>query len=220
MIESARILHQCLLFSFVFNIYYFRFSVIVGAATGATAAAISCPMEVATVRMSNDATLPLEERRNYKGLSDVVKRIYTEEGLAAFYRGVVPFAQRAALVGVFQVATLDQFKELYASWLGQKKGSLGNVFCSAMSSGLIYSLATMPLEASKNRMASQKPDSTTGKLLYTSTLQTMRTVSANEGFLALYNGFLPYYIRCGGHTVAMFIAVQIMRDYYSGITHQ
>ena len=201
-------------------IYYFRFSVIVGAATGATAAAISCPMEVATVRMSNDATLTLEERRNYKGLSDVVKRIYTEEGLAAFYRGVVPFAQRAALVGVFQVATLDQFKELYASWLGQKKGSLGNVFCSAMSSGLIYSLATMPLEASKNRMASQKPDSTTGKLLYTSTLQTMRTVSANEGFLALYNGFLPYYIRCGGHTVAMFIAVQIMRDYYSGITHQ
>lgn len=177
-------------------------------------------MEVATVRMSNDATLPPEERRNYKGLSDVVKRIYTEEGLTAFWRGVVPFAQRAALVGVFQVATLDQFKELYASWLGQKKGSLGNVFCSAMSSGLIYSLATMPLEASKNRMASQKPDSTTGKLLYKSTLQTMKTVSANEGFLALYNGFLPYYIRCGGHTVAMFIFVQIMRDYYSGITHQ
>jgi solute carrier family 25 oxoglutarate transporter 11 len=83
-----------------------------------------------------------------------------------------------------------------------------------MSSGLIYSIATMPLEAAKNRMASQKPDKVTGNLLYTSTLQTMRIVSASEGFLALYNGFLPYYIRCGGHTIAMFISVQMMRDFY------
>lgn len=187
----------------------------VGAATGATAAAISCPMEVATVRMSNDVNLPPEERRNYKGLMDVFKRIYTEEGVSAFWRGSVPFAQRAALVGVFQVATLDQFKELYAHYFNQEKGSLANVFSSAMSSGLIYSIATMPLEAAKNRMASQKPDKVTGKLLYTSTLQTMRTVSASEGFLALYNGFLPYYIRCGGHTVAMFISVQLMRDFYA-----
>ncbi|KAL7477004.1 hypothetical protein ACHAW6_002823 [Cyclotella cf. meneghiniana] len=189
--------------------------VVVGAATGATAAAISCPMEVATVRMSNDVNLPPEERRNYKGLMDVFKRIYTEEGVSAFWRGSVPFAQRAALVGVFQVATLDQFKELYAHYFNQEKGSLANVFSSAMSSGLIYSIATMPLEAAKNRMASQKPDKVTGKLLYTSTLQTMRTVSASEGFLALYNGFLPYYIRCGGHTVAMFISVQLMRDFYA-----
>jgi hypothetical protein len=25
---------------------------------------------------------------------------------------------------------------------------------------------------------------------------------------------LPYYIRCGGHTIAMFISVQMMRDFY------
>ncbi|KAL7431308.1 hypothetical protein ACHAXH_003014 [Discostella pseudostelligera] len=191
--------------------------VVVGAATGATAAFISCPMEVATVRMSNDASLPLAERRNYKGVFDVIKRIYTEEGVKAFWRGSIPFSQRAALVGVFQVATLDQFTELYSRYLNQKKNSIPNVFCSAMTSGLIYSIATMPLEASKNRMASQKPDAVTGKLPYTSTLQLLRAVSANEGFLALYNGFFPYYIRCGGHTVCMFIAVQVLRDYYTSM---
>ena len=190
-------------------------SVAVGAVTGAAAAIISCPMEVATVRMSNDATLPAAERRNYAGVADVIKRIYVEEGVGAFWRGSVPFAQRAALVGVFQVATLDQFKELYSHYLGQKKDSISNVFSSAMTSGLIYSIATMPLEASKNRMASQKPDPKTGKLPYTGTVQVLRTVSANEGFLALYNGFFPYYLRCGGHTVAMFIAVQMLRDLYN-----
>jgi solute carrier family 25 oxoglutarate transporter 11 len=63
-------------------------------------------------------------------------------------------------------------------------------------------------------MASQKVDAVTGKLPYTSTMQTIQSVSAKEGFLALYNGFLPYYARCGGHTVAMFISVQLLRDLY------
>lgn len=192
----------------------FASRVVVGAATGGIAAYISCPAEVAVVRMSNDSSLPPEERRNYKGVVDTAKRIINEEGVAAFWRGSTPFVQRAMMVGVFQVATLDQFKGFYAEKFNQKKNSIPNVFCAAMTSGLLYSIATMPLEASKNRMASQKPDPVTGKLPYTSTLQTMRAVGAKEGFLALYNGFFPYYARCGGHTVSMFVLVQIIRDMY------
>mmetsp|Transcript_165 Transcript_165/g.220 ORF Transcript_165/g.220 Transcript_165/m.220 type:complete len:245 (-) Transcript_165:869-1603(-) len=186
----------------------------IGAITGGIAAYISCPMEVAVVRMSNDSTLPAAERRNYTGVVDTATRIIKEEGVTTFWRGSTPFVQRAMMVGVFQVATLDQFKELYAHYMHQKKNSIPNVFCAAMTSGLLYSLATMPLEASKNRMAFQKADAVTGKLPYTGTLQTIRKVSAEEGFLALYNGFLPYYIRCGGHTVSMFIIVQMLRDIY------
>jgi len=186
----------------------------VGATSGGIAAFISCPMEVCVVRMSNDVNLPKNERRNYKGVSDAFTRIIKEEGVPAFWRGSTPFVQRAMMVGVFQVATLDQFKGMYANALNQKKNSIPNVFCAAMTSGLLYSIATMPLEASKNRMAAQKPDPVTGKLPYTSTLQLMRSVAAKEGFLALYNGFIPYYARCGGHTVSMFIIVQMLRDNY------
>lgn len=192
----------------------FASRVVVGAATGGIAAYISCPMEVSVVRMSNDSTLPPDERRNYKNVFDCASRIVKEEGVTAFWRGSTPFVQRAMMVGVFQVATLDQFKELYCDLFHQTKNSVPNVFCAAMTSGLIYSAATMPLEAAKNRMASQKPDPKTGVLPYKSTLQTIRKVSAQEGFSALYNGFLPYYIRCGGHTVSMFIIVQLLRDIY------
>mmetsp|Transcript_29434 Transcript_29434/g.68108 ORF Transcript_29434/g.68108 Transcript_29434/m.68108 type:complete len:186 (+) Transcript_29434:407-964(+) len=181
------------------------------------AAYLSCPMEVTTVRMSNDKTLPPTERRNYTGLGNALVRIAREEGIGAFWRGSGPFVQRAMLVGIFQVATLDQFKEMYAKWFSQTKNSIPNVFCAAMTSGLVYSIVTMPLEAAKNRMANQKPDPKTSALLYTSTLQTIRTVSAREGFFSLYNGFLPYYMRCGGHTVFMFIFVQLLRDAYRGM---
>lgn len=189
-------------------------SVGVGAITGGIAAYISCPMEVCVIRMSNDSSLPEAERRNYKSLPDTFTRILKEEGVAAFWRGSQPFVTRAMMVGVFQVATLDQFKDFYAEQLNQKRNSISNVFCAAMTSGLIYSLITMPLEAAKNRMASQKADPKTGKLPYTSTIQTVTKVAADNGFLALYNGFAPYYLRCGGHTVTMFIFVQVMRDFY------
>ena len=192
----------------------FASRVFVGAVTGGMAAYISCPMEVAVVRMSNDSSLPPEERRNYKNVVDTATRIVKEEGVTTFWRGSNPFVMRAMMVGVFQVATLDQFKVWYSNLLNQTKNSIPNVFCSAMTSGLIYSIATMPLEACKNRMSSQKADKVTGQLPYKTILQTLRKVSADEGFLALYNGFFPYYMRCGGHTVAMFIIVQMLRDAY------
>lgn len=184
----------------------------IGAVTGGMAAYLSCPMEVCVVRMSNDGTLPTEQRKNYKGVFDVAGRIIKEEGVLAFWNGSSPFVVRAMMVGVFQVATLDQFKDMFTKHFGQQKDSLMNVFSSAMASGLVYSVATMPLEACKNRMANQKVDAATGKLPYTGIIQTMQKVSATEGFMALYNGFLPYYIRCGGHTVSMFLFVQLFRD--------
>jgi solute carrier family 25 oxoglutarate transporter 11 len=192
----------------------FASRVAVGAITGGMAAYISCPMEVALVRMSNDITLPINERRNYKGIADTASRIIKEEGISAFWRGSTPFVQRAMMVGIFQVATLDQFKDLYSNTFNQTKNSITNVFCASMTSGLLYSICTMPLETSKNRMASQKRDAATGTLPYTSTLQTIRKITAQEGFLALFNGFFPYYLRCGGHTVCMFVSVQLLRDFY------
>lgn len=193
----------------------FASRVVVGAITGGIAAYLSCPMEVCVVRMSNDSTLPVSERRNYKNVIDTATRIVREEGVATFWRGSNPFVTRAMFVGVFQVATLDQFKAWYVALLGQQQNSLTNVFSAAMTSGLIYSMATMPLEATKNRMAGQRPDKATGQLPYRTIMQTLRKVSSEEGVMALYNGFFPYYVRCGGHTVAMFVMVQILRDMYT-----
>ena len=82
-----------------------------------------------------------------------------------------------------------------------------------MTSGLLYSIITMPLEGAKNRMANQKPG-VDGKLAYTSTVQTLTSVMKTEGVAGLYKGFLPYYCRCGGHTVSMFLFVQMLRDAY------
>ena len=63
--------------------------------SGGCAALISCPVEVCLVRMSNDASLPVAERRGYSNVFSAISRIMTEEGPAAFYRGSQPFVIRA-----------------------------------------------------------------------------------------------------------------------------
>ena len=180
----------------------------VGVLSGGIAAYISCPAEVSLVRMSNDKSLPVEQRRNYKGVSDAAIRIIKEEGVSAFWRGSVPFVNRAMLVGATQVGTYDQFRATFAKW-----GVTGtsNAVAASMVSGLLYSLITMPFETAKNRMAFQKPDPVSKQLLYRSTIQTISLVAKTNGVFSLWAGFLPYYGRCGGHTVCMFVAVEWLR---------
>ena len=48
----------------------------------------------------------------------------------------------------------------------------------------------------------------------TSTFQTCTKVASAEGIFSLWYGFLPYYGRCGGHTVTMFVAVDQIRTIY------
>ena len=152
----------------------FRSRLLVGMLSGGAAAMISSPCEVTLVRLSNDATLPVDKRRNYKGVVDAFGRILREEGFTAFYRGSGAFTNRAMMVGAVQVGTYDQFKEMFKSW--GIKGTNQNAFAASMASGLLYSVATNPLETAKNRMAFQKKDPTTGLLPYTSTVQTISKV--------------------------------------------
>jgi solute carrier family 25 (mitochondrial oxoglutarate transporter), member 11 len=58
-----------------------------GIASGSIAAFVSCPAEVTLVRLSNDATLPKEQQRNYGGVMNAFTRILKEEGVSAFFRG-------------------------------------------------------------------------------------------------------------------------------------
>jgi len=183
-------------------------------AAGGCAAMISCPCEVSLVRMSNDLSLPIEKRRNYKGVVECMSRIARDEGVPAFWRGCGPFVARACMVGGTQVATYDQFKTFY-NGMGIK--GTGNVAASSFSAGLAYSIATMPFESAKNRMAFQQPDPTTGKLPYTGLVQTISSVSKTQGVKALYDGFAPYFIRCGGHTVLMFLCVEQIKTAYQAL---
>ena len=73
---------------------------------------------------------------------------------------------------------------------------------SSLTAGFVYSAASLPLDTAKTRMQTQKGHS---GLQYTSTGQTLVKIVKEEGPLRLWKGFSAYFLRGGGHTVAMLL---------------
>lgn len=70
---------------------------------GGIASFVGSPCELALLRMQADELLPKEEKRNYKGFFDAVKRIQAEEGTTGLWKGATPGVCRAmaAAMGLF-----------------------------------------------------------------------------------------------------------------------
>jgi solute carrier family 25 oxoglutarate transporter 11 len=173
-----------------------------GVVAGSIACVMCCPVEVGLIRAQADARAPVEERRNYRGLLDAVKRISATEGVGTLWRGVGPTVSRGAVVSCTQLASYDQAKEMLTPVLG---GGFPTFVCSAFTSGLIYCTASLPLDIVKTRIQNMKADPTTGKMPYSGMLECLLRIPRQEGFLALWKGFPPYFLRSGGHTVMMFL---------------
>lgn len=80
---------------------------------GVTGAAVGTPAEVALIRMTSDAQLPLAERRGYTSVFNALARIAKEEGIATWWRGCIATMGRAAVVNMAQLASYSQSKEIY-----------------------------------------------------------------------------------------------------------
>jgi solute carrier family 25 oxoglutarate transporter 11 len=182
-----------------------------GMAAGATGAFVGTPAEVALIRMTSDGTLPKEMQRNYKSVLDALVRIYKEEGLATLWRGATPTMGRAMVVNAAQLATYSQAKQ---SILGSGYVQDG-IFChflASMFSGLVTTIASMPVDIAKTRLQSMKY--VDGKPEYKGAVDVLTKVIKNEGFLSLWKGFTPYYFRLGPHTVITFVILEQMNIAY------
>jgi solute carrier family 25 (mitochondrial oxoglutarate transporter), member 11 len=183
---------------------------LIGCASGAVAALVSCPAEVALVRMSNDASLPGAQQRRYKNVFDAGFRIIREEGVLRLFSGCGPFVGRAILVGAFQIGTYDHFKGWFCS-VGVKD-PLANVTAASFAAGAVYSFITMPLETAKNQLAFLRRSSDGAPV---STRRVIASTVRRHGVPGLWSGFGPYYVRCSVFSVCMFVSVEWLRQLYS-----
>lgn len=111
---------------------------------------VGTPAEVALVRMTSDGRLPPELRRNYTNVFSALMRIAREEGVVTLWRGAVPTMGRAMVVNAAQLASYSQAKEIMLK-SGYFKEDILLHFCSSMISGLITTIASMPVDIAKTR---------------------------------------------------------------------
>ncbi|KAL7076146.1 hypothetical protein ACQ4LE_004833 [Meloidogyne hapla] len=193
----------------------FALKAVLGMTSGGVASIFGNPMELALVRMTADGRLPTNERRNYKNVFDALIRVTREEGTLTLWRGCTPTVVRAMVVNAAQLATYSQAKQYLIS-AGLNEG-IQLHFCASMISGLATTAASMPVDIIKTRIQNMRVID--GKPEFSGISDVIGRVLKNEGFFALWKGFLPYYMRLGPHTVLTFIILEQMNEFYARLLH-
>lgn len=141
-----------------------------GASAGFVGSLFGNPAEVCLIRMCADGNLPKAEQRGYTSAGNALSRIVyvindtryiciklfyrKEEGLSTLWRGSTPTIARAIVVNAAQLGTYSQAKESIKE-AGVPEG-LTLHFTAAMISGLITTIASMPVDIVKTRLQNQK----------------------------------------------------------------
>lgn len=177
----------------------------IGMFSGGCAAFVGTPAEVALIRLSTDGQLPADQRRGYKNAFDAIFRIAREEKVTSLWKGAAPTVIRAMVVNAAQLASYSQAKENLIATNYFQEGILLH-FCASMISGLITTIASMPVDIVKTRVqrSSEK----------TNAVRVFTGIVRQEGFFSLWKGFTPYYARLGPHTVLTFIFLEQFNKMY------
>ncbi|XP_017070730.1 mitochondrial 2-oxoglutarate/malate carrier protein [Drosophila eugracilis] len=185
-------------------------SMTMGIVAGAFGAMFGNPAEVALVRMMSDNRLMPEDRRNYKNVGDAFVKIVKDEGVVALWRGCLPTVGRAMVVNMVQLASYSLMKNHLRGYIDE---GIPLHLSAAMMSGLLSSLASMPLDLAKTRI--QQMRMIEGKPEYSGAIDVLKKVVKNEGAFAMWKGFTPYLIRMGPHTILSFVFLEQMNKAYN-----
>ena len=176
-----------------------------GCCSGGIGSFIGNPSELALVRLSNDAKLPPEQRRNYSNVVDCLVRIAKEEGVANLWRGATPTVIRATLLSATSLAMTSEIKlrlarSGYFGENGEMFYGLPMMFCSTLCSSFAANIVSNPFDVVKSRIQNM-PVSPGVKPMYTGMVDCLRKSVKSDGLLVLWRGFTPAFVKLAPYTV-------------------
>ncbi|XP_071805044.1 mitochondrial 2-oxoglutarate/malate carrier protein-like [Asterias amurensis] len=189
----------------------FLMKALIGMTAGATGAFVGTPAEISLIRMTSDGRLPVNERRGYSSVFNALARITKEEGLVTLWRGCGPTVARAMVVNAAQLASYSQAKQ-FLMGTGYFQDNILCHFGASMISGLVTTIASMPVDIAKTRIQNMRIID--GKPEYSGAIEVLRKTIQKEGVFSLWKGFTPYYTRLGPHTVLTFIFLEQLNKFY------
>ena len=181
-------------------------AIVGGTAVGAAAALLANPLDVVLIRMQSDRHWPLKQRRNYRHPFDAIWKITKTKGLERLWRGCGPTVLRASLVTTAQLPTYHTTKRLVLNaaptLFSQGSNDSKLHVIASVASAAVASVVTCPVDVVKTRIINmQKVEG--GKAYYSSALDCVVKTVRSEGFLGLFKGLVPTFLRLGPHTIVL-----------------
>ncbi|XP_021865213.1 uncharacterized protein [Spinacia oleracea] len=174
---------------------------VAGGFAGSFATALTNPTEVLKVRLQMNSGIKV-------GAISQLRKIASEEGITALWKGVGPAMARAASLTASQLATYDESKRALSRWSFVEEGFSLHLMSSTIA-GVASTLLTAPIDMIKTRLMLQRESSGGNyKNGFHCAYQVMRT----EGPLALYKGGFTIFARLGPQTTITFILCEKLRE--------
>jgi len=163
-----------------------------GGTAGAIAKTCTAPIErVKLIIQTQDANPRIRsgEVKRYTGIGNAFARVYSEQGLAAFWRGNMTNVIRYFPTQAFNFAFKDSIKKLFPKY--NPKTEFGMFFLVQLASGGLAGAGSLcivyPLDYARTRLAS---DVGTGKRDFNGLWDCLvKTARGPQGIRGLYNGF-------------------------------
>ena len=167
-----------------------QLSILTGASAGATEAFVVVPFELIKIRMQDRASAG-----RYNGMVDCVVKTVKAEGPLALYNGLESTLWRHILWNSGYFGVIFQVKELLPK-ATDKSSQIRNDLIAGAAGGTVGTILNTPMDVVKSRI--QNSPKIAGSIpKYNWAWPAVGTVMKEEGFAALYKGFLPKVLRLG-----------------------
>lgn len=167
-------------------------AVLTGATAGATESFVVVPFELVKIRLQDKA-----QAHKYNGMIDVVTKIVKEEGPLAMYNGLEATLWRHILWNAGYFGCIFQVRQqLPKPEPGNKSQQVMTDMVAGAIGGTAGTILNTPMDVVKSRI--QNSPKIAGSVpKYNWAWPAVATVAREEGFGALYKGFLPKVLRLG-----------------------
>ncbi|CAF1124063.1 unnamed protein product [Rotaria sordida] len=160
-------------------------SILTGASAGATESFIVVPFELVKIRLQDKKSAHL-----YLGTMDCLKKVIKQEGVLALYNGLEATMMRHITWNAGYFGVIFQVKSRLPT-----KPELLNSFIAGTIGGCVGTALNTPFDVVKSRI--QNSPRTTSPSKYNWSIPSLFIVAREEGFWALYKGFVPKVLRLG-----------------------
>ncbi|XP_018025199.1 mitochondrial uncoupling protein 4 isoform X3 [Hyalella azteca] len=186
-------------------------SIMGGIVVGGAAQLLASPADLIKVQLQMEGRRRLEGKPpRVTNVSEAFVKIYTSGGVRGLWKGCMPNVYRSALVNLGDLTTYDSVKRFFI-----KRGFTDDYWTHALSSacsGLIGASLGTPADVVKSRVMNQPTDHRGRGLLYKSSMDCLLKTVHNEGFWALYKGFLPCWMRMGPWSLTFWLTYEQIRS--------
>lgn len=179
--------------------FYLKF--LAGALTGGTGSIIGNPFDVMkTLAQTNTTGEPL---------GGLVTKLYADQGIAGFYRGVQVNIIRACILNATKMGVYDATKGYITDYTGWSRKDVKTSFISAFVAGFFMTVTVAPSDMIRTKLMNQPTD----VKLYDGFVDCAKKTVAEGGVLSLWRGFIPIWARFAPQATLQLLSIEVIYDF-------